>query len=455
MISSSSVKMLLHMLCTCEQCLMCCVLTHNLTVAKHKCNFNQSEVLFLGHIVSGKGLAVDPTKVAALKDFPVPQDVSHVRSFLGTTNYFRRFVRKYAEVVRPLTDLLKKDLPFNWSQECQQAFEQIKHLLTTAPVLVLPDWQSTAPFHMVCDASYTGVGGVLMQNDRPIAFESRKLKPSECNYSPTDLEMLAIVYCCQKWRCYIEGRDVHVHTDHKPNVTFDTVNMANRRHARWLEALQGHRLTWHYLKGVDNIADSLSRNPVFTVVGAVTAPMHFVCSLQAAAPTPNAKLSDSRSFLDRVRSAYATDPWYNTLDNVKTFTLRDGLFYTGSCLALPDDADIINAAIAECHNVPYVGHPGKTKTLHMVRRFFWWPVGMAAAVRPYVQHCDSCQRNKDTNQRPGGLLRPLPVPTDTWRSVGMDMVTDLPVTPEGYDCLCGLAVQDGASSPMQKAHGCS
>jgi hypothetical protein len=166
---------------------------HNLTVAKHKCNFNQSEVLFLGHIVSGKGLAVDPTKVAALKDFPVPQDVSHVRYFLGTTNYFRRFVRKYAEVVRPLTDLLKKDLPFNWSQECQQAFEQIKHLLTTAPILVLPDWQSTAPFHMVCDASCTGVGGVFMQNDRPIAFESRKLKPSECNYSPTDLEMLAIV----------------------------------------------------------------------------------------------------------------------------------------------------------------------------------------------------------------------------------------------------------------------
>jgi hypothetical protein len=143
--------------------------------------------------VSGKGLAVDPTKVAALKDFPVPQDVSHVRYFLGTTNYFRRFVRKYAEVVRPLTDLLKKDLPFNWSQECQQAFEQIKHLLTTAPILVLPDWQSTAPFHMVCDASCTGVGGVFMQNDRPIAFESRKLKPSECNYSPTDLEMLAIV----------------------------------------------------------------------------------------------------------------------------------------------------------------------------------------------------------------------------------------------------------------------
>jgi hypothetical protein len=287
---------------------------------------------------------------------------------------------------------MKQDTPFIWSEACQKAFEQIKHLLTTAPVLVLPDWQSTEPFHMVCDASYKGIGGVLMQSGRPIAFESRKLTPAENNYSPTDLEMLAIVYCCQKWRCYIEGRDVHVHTDHKPNVTFDTVNMANRRHARWLEALQGHRLTWHYLKGADNIADSLSRNPVFAV-GAVIAPMQLVCSLQALALTPPVKLTDSRSFLERVRAAYAADPWYNVLDNVKTFTLKDGLFYNGNCLALPNGAVLIDAAIAECHNVPYVGHPGRTKTLHMVKRFFWWPVGMAGAVRRYVQHCDSCQRN--------------------------------------------------------------
>jgi hypothetical protein len=172
--------------------------TNRLTVALHKCHLNQAEVLFLGHIVSGAGIAVDPTKVAALQDFPVPTDVSQLRSFLGTTNYFRRFVRKYAEVVRPLTDLLKKDLAFAWSQECQIAFEHIKHLLTTAPILALPDWQSTEPFHMVCDASYKGVGGVLMQYGKPIAFESRKLTPAEDNYCPTDLEMLGIVYCCQK-----------------------------------------------------------------------------------------------------------------------------------------------------------------------------------------------------------------------------------------------------------------
>jgi hypothetical protein len=160
-----------------------------------------------------------------------------------------------------MTDLLRKDNRLRWSVECRSAFEQVKTLLTTARVLTLPDWKADKPFHMVCDASYKGVGGVLMQDGKPIAFESRKLLPAEMNYCPTELEMLAIVYCCQKWRCYIEGREVHVHTDHKPNATFDTVNMANRRHARWLEALQGHRLVWHYLKGAQNIADSLSRSP--------------------------------------------------------------------------------------------------------------------------------------------------------------------------------------------------
>lgn len=406
---------------------------NKLTVAKQKCTFNQPEVLFLGHIVSAKGIAVDPTKVAALQKFPAPKDVGQLRSFLGTTNYFRRFVHKYAEVVRSLTDLLRKDVAFTWSTKCHDAFERIKQLLTTAPVLALPDWKNTEPFHMICDASYQGVGGILMQGGQPIAFESRKLNSAEANYSPTDLEMLAIHYCCQKWRCYIEGRDVHVYTDHKPNVTFDTVNMVSRRHARWLEALQGHRLHWHYLKGSQNIADSLSRNPV-CFVGAVVPALTYACSF-VALPLPVTKLTDSVSFLDQIKSGYDSDPWYAVLDNVKTLTLKDELFYKDNRLALPCVENVIQAAIRECHDVPYVGHPGRTKTLHMVQRFFWWPFGMARDVRRYVQHCDSCQRNKSSCMRPGGLLRPLPVPVDTWQSVGMDMVTDLPVTDQGNDSI--------------------
>lgn len=406
---------------------------NKLTVALHKCTLNQASVLFLGHIISSKGVATDPAKIAAMQQFPVPTDVSRVRSFLGTTNYFRRFVRKYAEIVRPLTNLLRHDAAFVWSSACQTAFDRIKELLTSAPVLALPDWRSHKPFDMVCDASYEGVGGVLLQDGRPIAFESRKLIPAEAHYSPTELEMLAVVHCCKVWRCYIEGRDVRVYTDHKPNITFDTVNMANRRHARWLDALQGHRLTWNYLKGGQNIADSLSRNPVELDTTA-DVPMTLVCTVHSNPETTH-HLSASQSFLAAVRSGYAVDPWFQDPANTAQLRQHDDLYYKDNALVLPADAALHRMAIAECHDPPYVGHVGNTKTLAVLRRYFWWPVGMAAAVRHYVATCDSCQRNKPSNHKPIGLLRPLPVPSDTWQSVGMDMVTDLPLTPDGYDSI--------------------
>jgi len=377
---------------------------NRLTVALHKCNLNQPSILFLGHIISGEGVATDPAKIAALQQFPKPTDVSRLRSFLGTCNYFRRFVRKYAEIVRPLTDLLRQNVPYVWSDACQTAFDTIKQLLTTAPVLTLPDWRSHEPFTMICDASYEGIGGVLMQDGRPIAFESRKLNQAESHYSPTELEMLAVVHCCKIWRCYIEGRELHVHTDHKPNITFDTVSMTNRRHARWLDALQGYQLKWHYLKGSQNIADSLSRNPVSTVstVTGDSTPLYFLGVVQAN-PTPSQKLTDSVTFTDKVKAAYTADSWYQDSNNTAALQLVDGLYYKGTALALPNDTALLHMAIAECHEPPYVGHPGVTKTLALVRQYFWWSEGMARIVKQYVTTCESCQRNKGTNQRPGGL----------------------------------------------------
>ena len=309
--------------------------------------------------------------------------MSRLRSFLGTTNYFRCFIRRYAEVVRPLNNWLKADTAFVLSEDCQAAFTKVKQLLTTAPVLVLPDWRSHTSFTMICDASYEGIGGVLLQNQRPLAFESRSLSKSEEHYSPTDLEMLAIVHCCKTWRVYIEGRDVNVYTDHKPNITFDTVTMTNRRHARWLDALQGHRLIWHYMKGVSNPADSLSRNPVCFVSVALAGPLQFVGLVQAL-PSPSVKLQDSLSFIEKVKTAYAADPWYASATNTASLSFKAGLYYNGTALALPANAELQTAAIAECHDTPYTGHVGLTKTLEIVRRFFWWPTGMAGAVRRYI-----------------------------------------------------------------------
>lgn len=403
---------------------------HQLTAAVHKCTFNQAQVLFLGHVISADGVKADPAKVKAILDYPKPSDVTGLRSFLGMTNYFRKFVYGYARIVHPLTDMLRnpvqgkgapsKHAVLRWSEAADAAFTQIKQALASAPVLALPDWSEGAVFDMICDASYQGLAGILMQKDRPIAFESRKLNAAERNYSATDLEMLAVVYTVRKWRCYIEGREARVFTDHKPNTFFDSANMLSRTQARWVEALQGFRLQWNYKPGISNIADPLSRNPVLL----------FTLSSRRVF----AALRESPDFLTQVRSGYLTDPWFTqkSTERVrKQLTVTNGLYYMGDRLAVPAAGALRTACMAECHDTPYCGHVGRTKTLHNAQRYFWWP-GMTADVSQYVATCDSCQRVHSRNCSQSGLLQPLPMPQDTWQSVSVDFVTSLPATAEGF-----------------------
>ena len=402
---------------------------NKLTAAHWKCSFYQSEVLYLGHIVSGKGIKADPAKVKAIQEFPTPTDVSHLRSFLGMATYFRKFIKHFAQVTNPLTHLLRKNVPYTWTPRCQTAFETLKTKLSSAPLLTLPDWRNNASFDMVCDASLQGLGGVLMQNGKVIAFESRKLTSAELNYSPTELEMLAVVYCIKKWRCYIEGRDVQVYTDHKPNTFFDTSSMQTRRAARWLDELQGYRLTWNYKPGPQNVvADALSRHPVC----AFTCVQH-VCHLQASevlTPDNPPSVLDKVSFLDALKFAYLQDSDFANKSFVHNFTQKDGIYYRGTQVVLPNNPELKTTVMSECHDTPYCGHVGRTKTLHNLQRYFWWP-HMHADVKQFVATCDSCQRNKSSNRKPYGLLKPLQIPEDTWSSVSLDLITSLPKTASG------------------------
>lgn len=196
----------------------------NLYAKLSKCTFGTHELEFLGHIISKDGLKVDPKKTAAVTSWPVPKDVSHVRSFLGLANYFEKFIRNYAMMVTPLTDLTRKDRAWLWTPECQKAFEAVKAALSTAPVLSLPDF--TKPFEMVCDASRFGLGAVLYQEGKPVAFESRKLSPAERNYTTSEQELLAVIHALRTWRCYLEGAmEFVVVTDHQPNTFLE-----NNRH---------------------------------------------------------------------------------------------------------------------------------------------------------------------------------------------------------------------------------
>jgi hypothetical protein len=204
---------------------------HKLFCRLSKCSFAQSELKFLGHIVGAGGVKPDPRKVTAVQDWPLHRNLAEVRSFLGLATYFRKFIQGFANLARPLHHLTKPMVPWEWSQPCQQAFDGIKYALTHAPVLALPDFKK--PFEVVCDASIHGIGAVLLQDGRPLAFESRKMIPAETNYLTTEQELLAVVHALQTWRCYLEGVEFTVVTDHNPLTFLPSQPSLSRRQARW------------------------------------------------------------------------------------------------------------------------------------------------------------------------------------------------------------------------------
>jgi hypothetical protein len=205
-------------------------------VCKAKSSFAQQKVKYLGHIVDKQGIRPDPKKVEAVQTWPIPKNVHDVRSFMGLVNYFRKFIEHYSEIAVTLTDLTKKSRPWDCTGRCQDAFELLKQKLIEAPLLRTPD--EKLPYEVVTDASDLGLGGVLLQEGHPVAFESRKLNSAELNYQTTEKEMLAVVHALRVWRCYLEGPDFTVYTDHVSNTYFQTQPNLSRRQARWSEFLQ-------------------------------------------------------------------------------------------------------------------------------------------------------------------------------------------------------------------------
>ena len=186
---------------------------HKLYAKFSKCEFWLEEVAFLGHVVSKDGIKVDPKKIEAIQKWARPTTPTEIRSFLGLAGYYRRFVQDFSKIAAPLTRLTQKAVKFQWSEECERSFQKLKDCLTSAPVLVLP--LGEGGFSVYCDASRIGLGCVLMQNGRVIAYASRQLKSHEQNYPTHDLEMAAVVFALKLWRHYLYGEKCEVFTDHK------------------------------------------------------------------------------------------------------------------------------------------------------------------------------------------------------------------------------------------------
>ncbi|KAK1615070.1 hypothetical protein QYE76_020587 [Lolium multiflorum] len=233
----------------------------NLVLNWEKCHFMVNEGIVLGHKISERGIEVDRAKVEAIEKMPYPRDVKGIRSVLGHAGFYRRFIKDFSKISKPLTNLLQKDVPFVFDDDCKEAFETLKKALTTA-IVEPPDWN--LPFEIMCDASDFAVGAVLGQRvDKKlnvIHYASKTLDAAQRNYATTEKELLAVVFACDKFRSYIVDSKVTIHTDHAAIRYLMTKKYAKPRLIRWVLLLQEFDLHIIDRKGADNpVADNLSR----------------------------------------------------------------------------------------------------------------------------------------------------------------------------------------------------
>ncbi|KJZ71335.1 hypothetical protein HIM_09271 [Hirsutella minnesotensis 3608] len=446
-----------------------------------KCDFEAKSVMYLGFIVeAGKGIRVDPEKVQAIQQWQRPCSVKGVRSFLGFANYYRQFIPRFSNIAAPLTALTKKDAVFAWSKECDNAFEELKALLTSAPVLA--QWDPDRETIVETDSSGYVTGGALSQKGddgimRPVAFFSKKNAPPECNYPIHDKELLAIIRCLEHWDAELRSvKSFTVWTDHLNLRYFTKKQQLSERQARWAETLSRYNFTIKHRPGKEAVVpDALSRREQDMPHSAEDDRLQGRCVqlLQR----------NKGGLVTKVKSGYVTkgdtdqpddatadrddsieNPfsdlemqrlWNEGLERHNRYWLihkavRQGERHLPSHWGLPvmlsecsiDDGQRLcwreriwvpsheplrTRLMQETHDSTLAGHPGRDMLKSLLSRRFYWP-GLDADVRRFVRNCDVCGRSNIWREKRRGLLKPLPIPDRIWSELSIDFVTDLPPT---------------------------
>ncbi|KAL4582981.1 hypothetical protein LXL04_007545 [Taraxacum kok-saghyz] len=379
--------------------------SHQCFAKASKCEFATEEIHYLGHLISATGVSVDPDKITAITDWPRPNTLTQLRGFLGLTGYYHRFVQNYARLAKPLTDLLQGS-GFAWNPSADDAFQNLKRHLTSVPTLALPDF--TQPFDVTTDASGTGIGAVLSQADKPLAFFSKKLSPRMQSDSAYNRELYALTEAVRKWRQYLLGRRFRIFTDQR-----SLKHLLTQTNTSGATKLLGFDFEIFYKPGKENVvADALSRQtePVFLAISAITLP-----------------------WLQTIRDYFTSDPagrdWMTAYQNTPTqfsdHRVHDGLVYFRDRLVVPPLDDLRNAILTEFHSSTLGGHSGVSATLQRISASFYWP-SLRRTVTAFIRSCHTCQQIKYPTHKPFGLLQPLPIPNQVWEDLSMDFITQLP-----------------------------
>jgi hypothetical protein len=376
-----------------------------------KCSFLTSEVTFLGYIITAEGIRVDPSKVEAINNWPVPKSIHDVRSFHGLASFYRRFIKNFSSVAAPLTDCIKGD-KFQWTEQAQKSFDELKQRLTETPVLVLPNFDQV--FEVSCDASNTGIGAVLSQEGHPIAFFSEKLNNGKLRYSTYDKEFYAIVRALQHWSHYLLNKEFILYSDHEALKHLNSQQKINRRHAAWSEFLQPYPFLLKHKAGIQNVvADALSRR-------------HTLLS------TLQVKVIG----FETVKELYKDDPDFQKFWNAtetqssQDYYRHEGFLFKGKALCIPQ-CSLREAIVWEAHDGGLSGHFGRDKTVALLKENFYWP-RLERDVYRHIQRCRICHLAKAKSQNTG-LYMPLPIPEAPWEDVSMDFILGLPRTQRQKD----------------------
>jgi hypothetical protein len=348
---------------------------HQLYLKRSKCSFEQNQLEYLGHIISDQGVATDPSKTSAMYKWPVPTTITELRGFLGLTGYYRRFVRNYGVLARPLTNLLKKK-QLVWTAEAQQAFVHLKEAMISTPVLGLPDF--SAPFIVETDACDTGIGAVLIQHDKPLAFLSKALGPTHKHLSIYEKEFLALIMAVERWRSYLQLQEFLIRTDHKSLAYLTEQNLHSDMQRKAMARLMGLKFKVIYRQGKENVvADALSR------VG------HLMALQSVSLSQP--------MWLQEVSNSYLTDAVAQQLlaqlavhsPDSDGYTLHNGLIRYNGKIWVGNNSALQTKIIASLHASPIGGHSGIQATYYRVKNHFFWK-GLKQDVENFVKQCDIC-----------------------------------------------------------------
>ena len=421
---------------------------HQLYAKFSKCEFWLTEVRFLGHVVSASGVLVDPEKVEAVMSWERPKSVFEIRSFLGLAGYYRRFIEDFSRLAAPMTRLTRKEVKFEWDDRCEEAFLELKRRLTSAPILIVPD--RGQGYTVYYDASRAGLGCVLMQTGRVIAYGSRQLKNHEQNYPTHDMELAAIVFALKIWRHYLYGEEFEVYSDHKSLKYIFTQRDLNMRQRRWMEFLEDYDFTLHYHPGKANVVvDALSwksRGALASIASREWQMLETVgqFGLQYSEQIQGTlgSLVATPSLLNRVIESQCQDAEIVSIrDRIQSGTGDEGwtvhadgsLRYRGR-IVVPQLTDLREEILREFHCSRFAVHPGGTKMYQDLRRQYYWS-GMKRHVGDFVRRCLTCQQVKAEHQKPAGLLQPLEVAEWKWEHVTMDFMTHLPRMQQKHDAV--------------------